>query len=672
MAMSPDTSGQPTGPWSASVLEYPAGTTIRLSLLVAVVLTAGVFVGDWLYLGSANGSPQTVAPAGWLLVPPLLALGALLFLVVINPAILERRNRLVRVPSDVGQVAHQRLKRLSSRAELEVPPRLMWNPEAAGGAARVYGLPGNYRIAIAPALIGAARRRPEVFDTVLRHELAHIRNHDVVPLVAARNSGFVVSVLLAAPVVWRVVDHDLSLLPDFLWRAALIVVLVRGIRTAVLRSREHYADVRAASWSDEPLQITEVLTAYRRQTRDPAPRSLPVNWFSLHPDVGQRTAIVRNPQLLGRPGIGEMLALGLLPAASQPLVEELLVALGQSSQTADRISHAVVYAALGAGVAAVALRSVGTHTLGYRALVASVLALALGAGTGAVMSLAGTGLLSLPTGVSGGPLSRESSYVLVIEILTCFVAGCTVLILFADGLRLRFAGADTRPSKAPTILLGVLASALAAAAALPAIKSVVPSIAFPLHEELLYATEDDGATIALGLLVVVSALVVLLKSRSPATVGVASLIGLIAGAAATVGSVTLRLAMLPLSDDETIWNFYLGSIWIAVTVAAFASIVTSVVSPEGTMAGMLVAFVTCVTATVGFIIELKAVGSSADRETVLTTAQYIGNTVMLTGLPLAALAAALSGSATRRTEQTQRWHFSDHLPVIRRKQRQAL
>ncbi|MGW0750816.1 M48 family metalloprotease [Streptomyces sp. NPDC002587] len=448
-------------------------------------------MGNWLYLGSITGSPRIVAPLVWLAVPPLLALVALVILVAATPAVLERRRRLVEVPLRIGQAARARVGHLSAHAGLKAPPRLMWNSEAAGAAAQAYGVPGRYCIAISPALVGAARRHPDAFDTVLRHELAHLRNHDVVPAAAARVAGHVIIVLLAVPVVWRIADHDLSLLPDFLWRAVLFVVLVRGIRAAVLRCREHYADVRAASWSDQPLHIAAILSS--SQAGLPCRRRTTPDWFALHPAPGRRAAIVRAPELLGRPQAGELLTAALLAAAARPLLQEILVASGESTLTADRASHTVVYAALGAAVAAVGLRAAGTGTLGYKALLTSAVVLVVGAGGGAVMSLASTGVLSSAPGIPAELAETALSYVLV-EMITCAVAGSALFILLADGLRLRKNSEAQEPGTPSTLLLGALGGGLTASAVFPVALLVTEVGPAPVHVALLDMVQDDMAT----------------------------------------------------------------------------------------------------------------------------------------------------------------------------------
>ncbi|MEU8517337.1 M48 family metalloprotease [Kitasatospora sp. NPDC048722] len=641
------TAAQPPGPWDASVLKYPAGTGVRVLLLTALVLISGVFVGDWLYLGTVAGRPGTVAPVQWLLVPPLAALATLAVLTLVDPAITERRCRLVEVPPGAGGTARSRLVRMAARAAPGPPPRLMWNPAAQGASARAYGTPWNHRIVVAPALLDAARRKPAAFDTVLRHELAHVRNRDLLPAAAARHAGNVVVLLLAVPVLWRLVDHDLSLLPDFLWRALLLVLFVHGVRAAVLRTREHYADVRAASWCDEPLRYARLFAAHR-----PVPpgllRRLSRGLFSLHPAPGRRADVVTDPRLLGRPGSGELLALGLSATAALPLLQELIISLGQNPLTADRTSHTAAYAALGAGIAAIALRATGTETLGAGALLGSGAVLICGAVCGSMVSLAGTGLLPA-NGPSAGLASGAAAYVAA-EAVTCAVAGGVLLVLLADGLRLRPAGDGRPPRVTRTVVLGVVGGGLAAASTFPAAVLVVEAGPASAREGLPLLTRNDPATIALGLLGVLCAFTVLAAARRRASLVIGLCVGAAWGAAATAGSIILRTAVQPFPNGDAVWAYYVDSVWIAIGAAAL-SVTLGGMRREGALLGVIASCTACLTATAGLAIVQAVVGRPMDQEALITTVQFIGNPAALITVPLAAAASVVGFTARRGTER---------------------
>jgi hypothetical protein len=92
----------------------------------------------------------------------------------------------------------------------------------------------------------------------------------------------------------------ISVTLGLMWRLALMTLLVYLARIAVLRAREKYADALVARWTD-----------------DPAPyRTLPPTgwfrrWFGHHPAPAARTAVMRDPDSLLRPGFWEVLGCAL-------------------------------------------------------------------------------------------------------------------------------------------------------------------------------------------------------------------------------------------------------------------------------------------------------------------------------------------------------------------------
>ncbi|GAA0211375.1 hypothetical protein GCM10010492_06490 [Saccharothrix mutabilis subsp. mutabilis] len=617
----------PARPWSAGVLAYPAATTLRVAMLVAVVLMAGVFVGDWLYLGSGTGLPAMVAPPVWLAVPPLVAVLAMLVLAAVTPAVSERRRGLVDVPEDMGRVARARLADLSAAAGLSRPPRLVWNRTAKGTGVRAYGLPGRYRIQVAPAALGLARRNPAVFDMLMRHELAHVRNHDIVPAAAARVAGHVVVGLLAVPVLWRVADRDLSMLPDFLVRAALLVVAVRMVRAAVLRAREHYADVRAASWSSPPWQDADRFTDAARRR---APRRGVARWFALHPAPARRAAVVREPNVLGRATPGELFTVGALTTAAQPLLKELVIALtGLDVLSADRLSHALAYAGLGAAVAAVVVRAAGCGVLGPRAVAGAIAALIAGAGTGAVTSLSVTGL----------PAGQALFAHVLTEVLVCTVAGGALLVLLVDVLH-------ARPARrsGTVVVAGAAGAGLVVPGALALALAVAEGAAAALGGELALAFLGDPVTTAAGLALAIAA--VLLLARAPGALRTGVLTGTAAGAVATMGAVALLLTTDPFATDEAAWRFYLGAVWTGVALSTAAAAVASASRREGAVLGIAAAATTGLVATAGLAVVWSVAGHPFDLYSVLITVRATGTTALFTSLPAAAAASLLRQFAT--------------------------
>jgi peptidase M48-like protein len=356
------------------------------------VLLSTVFVGDWLYLSVGSPVPGRLPPLGWLAAPALVAVLLTAALVLAAPRMLERRGRLVAVPPDLGAAALRRIAVLAAELGLRSCPRPMWNPTRITASAFAYGRPGDYRIALTPSLLGAARRHPQAFDDVARHELAHVRNGDVLLALSALYCWYAVLLVLAAPLAVRLTDHDWSLVPDYLLRAAVLALLLYLIRARLLRSRETWADVLAASRAADPAATA------RRCAAAPPPggaRSawFATSWLALHPTPAQRAAAITHPAVLGRPDPGEWLFVGVLAGVSVPLVGDLILgAAPAATAEAETAARGVVYLGVGLYAAISLVRAFGTGALSRGAPVLLATALAAGVLTGTAVSLGRTGL----------------------------------------------------------------------------------------------------------------------------------------------------------------------------------------------------------------------------------------------------------------------------------------
>jgi Zn-dependent protease with chaperone function len=388
MATAADLDGsslQSSQPSRTVVLLFPSGTLLRYALLLFMVLAGTLFVGEWMFLSTA-ASPLAAPPWQWRVAPPVLVVLVTVGLVMLAPAWLERRHGWKPVDATRGRAALTRFDDLVGQEGLRHPPELVWSPRALGSSALAYGRPGRYRIAVTPTLLGAARRKPEVFDAVLRHELAHLARRDVVPAYVTVVIWYVALVALAIPLAWRVVDHDLSLVGDYVVRVAFLVVAVFLVRASVLRTREHYADLGSYPSPENRAQTIDVL----RST--PAVTSRRVEALSLHPPVEARVQVLQDPAALGRLQPLEFFAVGFTAMWSIPLLEPLLTSLGLNPLTSAGWAASTMFALVGAYCGAVLARWAGSSVVsGGQARAAA--GLFMGTTVGSVASLGYAGLL---------------------------------------------------------------------------------------------------------------------------------------------------------------------------------------------------------------------------------------------------------------------------------------
>jgi Zn-dependent protease with chaperone function len=137
-----------------------------------------------------------------------------------------------------------------TRARLRRRPEFLVEPLMANPWGRAFGGFGRYRIKITTGL--ARARTPErlaVARAVIRHELAHVANRDLDLTGLSLASSWVFVGAVAVPVLAIGALRAPADVPGTTWRLAAVALAVLVIRAAILRSREHDADVRASVWA---------------------------------------------------------------------------------------------------------------------------------------------------------------------------------------------------------------------------------------------------------------------------------------------------------------------------------------------------------------------------------------------------------------------------------------
>ena len=530
----------------------PAGTTVTFGLLVTLLLLSATFVGQSCYATISVG--PHAASLLWLAVPPVVVALLATALVLAQPGLTLRRRHLTAVPDDAPGAL--RFRALALEAGVTPPPRLVWDSRSPAVGALTFGRPGHHCIQVSPALLGAARRRPRRFDPVLRHELAHVRARDVAPAYVTLHTWHALLPALAVPPLLWIGVRDLSLAPQYLVRVGVLALVVQTVRTHLLRQREHYADVRAATWSpDREAYAVLVATPHAVPSTVDHPRRPSLlrrrpGWFALHPAPARRGAVVRDPGLLARPSPLTLLLAGLVTGAGLPLLQNLLAAVpGFSPVSAERGARLALYALLGAAVTAEVLRSVERVVLrGPRTLGAPALALTAGLAAGSFVSLAGTGLLQAST--------QEAAAAGLTGLL---VGAATVAVLDVAAWRRR-----PRPAlRGWTVVAGALLTALLADAATTASVLVGAGAGAAVIEQAVSVLQVSWSPLLLAAAVPVIA-VLALRRRVLRPLAAGGALGLLAAAAAVV----LRLRAGSLEADPAAVAYLTWTVWLVVGVAA--------------------------------------------------------------------------------------------------------
>ncbi|MFF0311478.1 M48 family metalloprotease [Streptosporangium sp. NPDC004379] len=326
----------------------PAATTSRFVLLIAVTLSATGFTWDLVaggpsgwreaYLGCDRAAAAAARrlPAGPLAadylrcvddvgggrmlggVVAMAAVGCLIVaLHAVRPRLTIGRQGLV--PADPVRHAdlHETVRRLAGAEGLRRVPRILIDANRKLPDGWAFGCYPRYHLRLNIGVLQAGReetRAREVavpgeehegvgrgaVESVVLHELAHLRNRDVDLTGLTLAAVWVFPVAVAVPSLLFTLVHAPGRLLDTGLRMLIATALIAVLAAAVLRSREHYADVRAAAAGGGPV------TRDRGRT-GPLQRLLP-----MHPDDSRRAEVVRNPGILLRWAAGEALGAGIV------------------------------------------------------------------------------------------------------------------------------------------------------------------------------------------------------------------------------------------------------------------------------------------------------------------------------------------------------------------------
>lgn len=624
-----------------NVLAFPPVTTGRVLILVAAMLAAGLFVGSAVFNVIAGASLSAAAaecsrlpasqPGGpdmfSICIAPverpralfaagaaaLVVLGALAVLFAV-PTVIERRRRL-RLPGPSLAPAVQRMEALAQEAGLRRLPTLVVGPAALRDAF-CYGRPGRYRVALPTGLV--IRPASTVFDAVVRHELAHVAHRDVALSWMARSVWYALIPILLLPVILGLARGDLSIVPDYLWRATVLAAVVLLAQRAVLRSREHDADLRADQTAGAGQAMAAVLSSIRRPPATRLRRAL-----AYHPDATARLDVLRNPERATAVTVVDGITVAVLATITLPILDSMLNSVflgGQHVDLVHVVSAVMIGPLLGATIGLGLWRqSLVSRVTGTRARVTPVaLGVFVGCVLGQAVSFAGTAL----PGIGG------FDQPLVIFVVALGVTGATVVAAGLGEVWADVSGRFHRPSEnwlPATALSAALFSVVLWAS--DVLKTAFDLGGWPLASGVVFASLASLPVFVLALLLAAVAASVLWATgangwapawlvepdiephRPPPALlppavrlGRAVAVGVASGLAGTAVIIGFRvLAGPPTGQAEQEQRFY-TYLWLAAVVAAVAALLLALMNGRrGGGAALLVGPVAAVTVSAGFL-----------------------------------------------------------------------
>jgi Zn-dependent protease with chaperone function len=340
----------------------PSGTTTRLLLLITAVLATGSFIFMLLYLAVPShrvreaealrscfaqeplvgqpitaedarlhaeaatrvmqcAAPTTLAQVSWAGYGLVILFGLAAVLYRLHPWWIVRRHRLIPLTAGKSPELVAYLDGLSREAGLPRPPGWLLAPYAGTVGGLAFGRRKLPFVQLDAGLVTRYTTDRPGFRAVLLHELAHVRHRDAgrTYLTIAIWWAFVA---VAAVPLFLVGVLAVLYRPNWLtgsWSGSLrvlgallaLVALVYLSRNLFLRAREMNADAFAGGHEPALRRLVSQLPPV------PAPRRLPEPVLRLaarlgtHPLPARRLAVIDDPAVLLRPGLGELAGIGI-------------------------------------------------------------------------------------------------------------------------------------------------------------------------------------------------------------------------------------------------------------------------------------------------------------------------------------------------------------------------
>ncbi|MFN8525297.1 MAG: M48 family metalloprotease [Chloroflexota bacterium] len=222
------------------------------------------------------------------------------------PAYLRRSRGLGGLDPVAAAGLIETMRVLALEVGLAGPPRVLVAPLRRTADGTAFGAPWRRYVGLNAGLVLLHAVRPAAFRAVVLHELGHIRNSDVDKtfLTMAGLLSFALAGLLPFGVVLTRVSILEAL--GILLRVTVLSAIAAALGAAILRRREHYADLRAAVVGGDLTGLCDLLRGAPTMRERWLGR-----WFAVHPGPERRINVLADPSLLFVMPFAELLGVGL-------------------------------------------------------------------------------------------------------------------------------------------------------------------------------------------------------------------------------------------------------------------------------------------------------------------------------------------------------------------------
>jgi hypothetical protein len=425
---------------------FPSHTDFRFILLILSVLAASLYIYSYLYLSfpskqeaskravrsyqaviathpsQSDPDLQAVLQAEKQYLIPFdhnealwisgcvileLSLAVVIFLAMPRWRIWHSRLRQLDA-STMGDISEY-LTNLCDDVGLSRHPKFLWQPSNPAKTGLAFGCLGWYYVALPAGLVQQFYNNRTTFHTIVLHELAHLRNKDVdktyftiaiwwafilaalVPIspvilygLYLEASLFFLSLILSNPSAYFTAPIHHSGLNEG-WRIVALTLLVYLTRNAVLRVREVYADVRAATWDRQSERFVHILQAF-----PPLKGGRWLRPWRVHPDPQERIQILNDPTRVFYLGFWDAFSTGVAAMIAFPSFADyfsLFHIPGSIGGTgvAAVVGAGLVFAPLIAGVLSLGVWRATLFKLVYRETSTILIQLTVGLGLGMLL-----------------------------------------------------------------------------------------------------------------------------------------------------------------------------------------------------------------------------------------------------------------------------------------------
>lgn len=310
-----------------NLFAFPPETNALFSMLILASIMLALFLGR--AFGIFFGTPGSIitidTTARGLEVTsayvPVICLSVTFVLAVLGMAFIFyfrypseiRRRRKIRPISEKDQGIQEHANRLALQAGLE-PPGIEMPPQGLRGTdAQAFGVGKAQRIGLDGGFRILRKTRPDVFNALLRHELAHFANEDVGRSYFSDALWKSIRWVIILPFVLGLLGNVVTglflgvLYDDLLQRFfgpaqvifklfvqfSFVLIVAAVIWARLLRTREFYADWRAVLWGSQ----SGLNKIFHEQTEMEKPKTR-FKLLKLHPDVKERMDAIEHPETL--------------------------------------------------------------------------------------------------------------------------------------------------------------------------------------------------------------------------------------------------------------------------------------------------------------------------------------------------------------------------------------